>query len=58
MTIKLSSAQLISAAIETAESNDFGGEIYKEGLDAFVNSINNDLNITEMIANYFQTLIT
>ena len=58
MTIKLSSEQLISTAIEIVKSNDFGGESYKEGLDAFISSINNDLNITEMIANYFQTLIT
>ena len=38
MTIKLSSEQLISTAIEIVKSNDFGGESYKEGLDAFITS--------------------
>jgi len=58
MAIKLSSKKLISAAMEIAKLEDFGGDTFKEGLDALIYSLNNDLDMSEMTAGYFQGFIT
>ena len=57
MAIKLSSEKLIAAAMETAKLEDFGGETFKEGLEALIYSLNNDLDMSEMTAGYFQGFI-
>ncbi|MCG8686037.1 MAG: sulfotransferase [Desulfobacterales bacterium] len=53
MTIKLSADQLIAQAIEKTGSDNFGGNSYKQGLEAFVSSLNNDIALTEGPAGYF-----
>ncbi len=58
MGIKLSSQQFIENAAETAGLADFGGNTFKEGLEALIDSLNTDLDLGEGTAGYFQQVIT
>ena len=57
MGIKLSSQQFIEDAIKTARLTDFGGDTFKEGLGALIDSLNTDLDLGEGTAGYFQQMI-
>jgi len=54
----LSQDTLIKQARGTTGLNDFGGDTFKDGLDALIYSLNNDLNMSEMTAGNFQGVIT
>lgn len=58
MGIKLSSDTFIKKAIETSGLEDFGGRTYALGLNALVDALNNDLDLSDRTASYFQNLIT
>ncbi len=58
MTIQLSSEPLVEQAVQTAQTDDFGGWTFKPGLDALIDSLNHDLDLSEGTAGYFQAVIT
>ncbi|MCP3939928.1 MAG: sulfotransferase [Desulfobacteraceae bacterium] len=57
MGIELSSDYFINQAIEKTGLEDFGSQTYKEGLDVLINSLNNDIELSEGTAGYFQNQI-
>lgn len=57
MGAKLSAQPIISDAMEAVGRDDFGGQTFKQGLDALIDSLNNDLDLPETTAGYFQQLI-
>lgn len=57
MGIKLSSSYFINQAMEKTGLDDFGGQTFKEGLDALINSLNNDIDQTDGTAAYFNNQI-
>ncbi len=58
MGIKLVSQPFIENAVKTSGLEDFGGDTFKPGLEALINSLNNDLDLAEGTAGYFQQIIT
>ena len=58
MGIKLVSQSFIEHAVKTSGLEDFGGDTFKLGLDALISSLNNDLDLSEGTAAYFQQTIT
>jgi hypothetical protein len=58
MTNILSKNNLIENAIKTSGLNDFGGDSFKDGLGAFIHSLNHDLQLNEMSAQIFKGMIT
>lgn len=57
MADRLSSETLIQSAMETCQSEDFGGETFKDGLEALIHSLNTDLDLLETTSDYFTGLI-
>jgi uncharacterized protein YneF (UPF0154 family) len=58
MGIKLVSQPFIENAVKTSGLEDFGGDTFKQGLEALISSLNNDLDLAEGTAGYFQQVIT
>lgn len=58
MGIKLLSQPFIDNAVNTSGLEDFGGDTFKQGLEALISSLNNDLDLAEGTAGYFQQMIT
>ncbi len=58
MGIKLASQPFVENAAAIAGLDDFGGQSFEPGLEALINSLNSDLDLTEGVAGYFQHVIT
>jgi len=58
MGIKLAPQPFMENAVQTAGLVDFGGESFRQGLEALVGSLNTDLELGEGTAGYFQQMIT
>jgi len=58
MTKAISADALIENAIKTSGLDDFGGDSFKEGLGAFIHSLNHDLQLSEMSTQIFKGMIT
>lgn len=58
MKVKLVSQPFIENAVKTTGLEDFGGDTFKQGLEALIYSLNNDLNLAEGTTGYFQQVIT
>ena len=58
MGIKLASQPLIDNAAKASGLVDFGGDSYKQGLEALITSLNNDIDLAEGTAGYFRQVIT
>jgi hypothetical protein len=58
MGITLESQLFIENAVKISGLEDFGGDTFEQGLEALINSLNNDLDLTEGTAGYFQQSIT
>ena len=58
MGIKLMSQPMIENAVRISGLEDFGGDTYHLGLEALISSLNNDLELAEDTAGYFQQVIT
>ena len=57
MSITLVSRPLMENAVQASGLEDFGEQTFKEGLEALIHSLNNDLDLGEGTAGYFQQLI-
>lgn len=57
MGMKLESQPFIDNAVQMSGLKDFGGDTYRQGLESLIDSLNNDLNLTEDTAGYFQQMI-
>lgn len=57
MGIKLSSEYFITQAMEKTGMEDFGGQTFEEGLGVLIDSLNNNLDLAEGTAGYFQNQI-
>jgi len=57
MGIKLLSDTFITHAVETAGLEDFGGRTFEKGLAVLIDSLTNDLDLSEGTAGFFQNLI-
>lgn len=53
MGIELASEDFISEAMRTTALDDFGGQTFEEGLNALIDSLNTDLELSEGTADYF-----
>ncbi len=58
MGIKLASQPLMDSAVEASGLDDFGGRTFEPGLEALIESLNNDLDLAEGVAGFFQQVIT
>ena len=58
MGIKLAAQSFMESAVKASGLEDFGGHTFEQGLDALVDSLNHDLELTECTAAYFQQVIT
>ena len=58
MGIKLVSQPFMENAVKTSGLEDFGGDTFKQGLEVLIDSLNNDLDLAEGTAGYFQQMIT
>ena len=58
MGIMQVSQPFIENAVKTSGLEDFGGNTFKQGLEALISSLNNDLDLAEGTAGYFQQVIT
>ncbi len=57
MGIKLSAQHFITQAMEKTDLEDFGGQTFEEGLNVLIESLNNDIDLSEGTAGYFQNQI-
>lgn len=57
MGIKLSAQHFIGQAMENTGLDDFGGQTFEEGLNVLIDSLNNDIDLSEGTAGYFQNQI-
>lgn len=57
MGIKLNAEDLVTRVMEETGLEDFGGRTFEEGLGVFVGSLNNDVDLTEGTAGFFQQQI-
>ncbi len=57
MTIDLSIEYLLTAARKVAESDDFGGDSFTEGLEVLIKSLENDVELYEPTREYYRGLI-
>lgn len=58
MRDKLESQPFMENAIKTTGLEDFGGDTFKQGLEALIYSLNNDLILAKGTTGYFQQVIT
>ncbi len=58
MEIKLAAQPFIENAVKTTGLEDFGGDTFRQGMDALIDSLNNDLDLTEGTTGYFEQVIT
>lgn len=58
MGIQLSSEAFITEVLEETGLEDFGGRSFEEGLDMLVESLNNDIDLSEGTAGYFHIMIS
>lgn len=58
MGIKLTSQPFLESAVKVSGLEDFGGDTFQEGLESLISSLNNDLDLGEGTAGYFQQMIT
>lgn len=57
MGIKFSSEYFITQAMEKTGMDDFGGQTFEQGLNVLIDSLNNDIDLNEGTAGYFQNQI-
>lgn len=58
MGVKLVSKMFLENAVTASGLEDFGGDTFESGLEALIDSLNNDLDLGEGTAKYFRQMIT